>query len=270
MEKYASTALSVGIERGVAWVTLDHPPLNLFDERLLVDLYKAGKSLAANPDARAVVVQSSDPDFFIAHADVTSIQQAPSPSEYSDQPGWFFHKVTELYRTMPKPTIGKINGIARGGGLEFLAALDMRFCSIENSKFAQPEILAGIIPGGGGCCYWPRLIGRARALELILSGADIDASIAEKYGLVNRAMPASNLDGFVERLAVRLASMPPHATSSAKRIILDEEELSDALQSETLAFLNCAQHPDARRLMRKFMSAGGQTREFELSDNWFG
>ncbi|MEM7459911.1 MAG: enoyl-CoA hydratase/isomerase family protein, partial [Pseudomonadota bacterium] len=235
-----------------------------FDMVLISEMDAAGERLAVDDDARVVVIQSADPDFFIAHADVTLIQNIGDTDPIDDPDSSFFHSMTERFRLMPKPTIGKIDGVARGGGLELLAAMDMRFCSIEKTVFAQPEITVGIIPGGGGSSRWPKLIGYARAMELMLGGADIDATVAEKYGIVNRALPRSELDQFVTNLATRMASFPPHAAALIKQVGQTQGTLEEALHAEHRAFMESARHPSALSAMKTFMENGGQTREVEL------
>jgi len=116
-----------------------------------------------------------------------------------------------------------------GRGLELLAALDTRFCSLENTRLGQPEVPLGVIPGGVGTAPWPRLIGYARAAELILSGADFDVATAERYGMVNRALPAAELDPFVDALAQRIAGFPQHSVALAKQVVRHEGTLADAL-----------------------------------------
>jgi enoyl-CoA hydratase/carnithine racemase len=258
--------LSIRVADRVAWLTILRPPINLLDGKLGQALALAARDLADDPTVGAVVVQSGDPDFFVAHGDVNGILGAAD--------GWSdsspFQHLLEQFRQMPKPTIGKIDGIARGGGLELLAALDMRFCSLENTRLAQPEVPLGIIPGAGGTARWPRHIGYARALELILSGADIDGATAEKFGMVNRAMPAAELDGFVDGLARRIAGFPPHAVALAKRVARHQGPIADALALEADSYGRAAQETAAHAAMRRFMALGGQTRELETGDDPFG
>jgi enoyl-CoA hydratase/carnithine racemase len=258
--------LTIHITDRVAWVTILHPPINLFDTPLIRALAGAARQLGEDPHVGAVVIQSGDPEFFVAHGDVNSILGSAGGRSDSSP----FQHMLEQFRQMPKPTIGKIDGIARGGGLELLAALDMRFCSLERTRLAQPEVPLGIIPGGGGTSRWPRLIGYARALELLLSGADIDGATAERYGMVNRAMPAAELDGFVDSLARRIASFPPHAVALAKRVAQHEGTLIDALALEADSYAQSACDPAALEVMRRFIAMGGQTRAVETADDPFG
>ena len=258
--------LSVCTEAGVATVTIDHPPINLLDAALIRDLAQVGVDLEADPNLRVVVFESANPDFFIAHVDVALIQALPTevgpkPTELS-----FFHQMVERFRTLPQVTIGKIEGRARGGGSEFLLSLDLRFASIGRAVLAQPEVALGIIPGGSGTQRLPRLVGRGRALEIILGCEDFDAELAERYGYINRALPAGDLSSFVDRLARRIASFPTEAIALAKASV-DAAELPtrEGLLEEAHAFQRSLATPAARERMAAFLTAGGQTPEMELN-----
>lgn len=259
------TTLKIDVAENVARLTINHPPINLFDISLMSEMDAAGQYLSEDESVKAVIIQSADPDFFIAHADVSLIQTVASSNPADDPEASFFHAMTERFRLMPKPTIGMINGIARGGGLEFLAALDMRFCSLEGTVFAQPEVVLGITPGGGAIARWPRIIGYARAMELMLSGRDFDGKTAQNYGMVNRALPKAELEEYVDALAKRLASLPPHAIKLIKQTAQVQGTIEDALTAENQAFLKSIRHPTATRAMDKFMKNGGQTRDIEIS-----
>ena len=261
----STECLPVHVEDRVAWVTILHPPMNLLDLAMIGALARTTFELGEDPDIGAIVFQSGDPEFFIAHPDINLVL---GPSAGRSGPSPFQHALSEL-RAMPKPTIGKINGIARGGGLECLAALDMRFCSLENTRLSQPEVPLGIIPVGGGSSRWPRLIGYPRAVELLLSAKDIDGATAEKYGMVNRAMPAAELDAFVDDLARRIASFPPHAVGLTKRVAWQEGRLDEALEVEADAYAQAARDPAAIAVMRQYMAMGGQSREHETGPDPF-
>ncbi len=262
--------LTVEIAGGVAWVTINNPPINLFDTKLIRALSSAADWLEDDPAIGVIVFQSADPDFFIAHGDVNTILGSIGAEGGGQSDSSPFQHLLDRFRLMPKVTIGKIDGIARGGGLELLAALDMRFCSLENTRLGQPEVPLGIIPGGGGASRWPRLIGYARAMELLVGGADIDGATAERYGMVNRALPAAELDVFVNSLAQRIANFPAHAVGRVKQVAQHEGTLSSALDLEASAYSQAATHSDAQDVMRRFMASGGQTRESELGNPFAG
>ncbi len=260
------TALEVHVDRGVAFATIDHPPINLLDLLLIQELDRLGQEVEADGDARVLVLQSADPDFFIAHADVTLIQQLPAEAPpKATELGWF-HRMVERFRTMPKATIGKIEGRARGGGSELLLSLDMRFGAIGRAILGQPEVSVGIIPGGSGTQRLPRLIGRGRALEVILGAEDFSAELAERYGYINRALPPEELTPFVERLAYRIASFPAAAIALAKAAVNAAElPIAEGLLEEAHCFNQSVATPEARQRMAAFMASGGQTRALELA-----
>jgi enoyl-CoA hydratase/carnithine racemase len=257
-------ALRVRTERGVAFVTLDHPPINLFDAVLIGDMARVGEELAADDAVRVVVLDSANPDFFIAHADVTLIQQLPTDASRRPAKPHFFQAMVERFRTMPKATIALIEGIARGGGSEFALSCDMRFGALGRTVLAQPEVALGIIPGGSGTQRLPRLVGRARALEIILGCDDIPADVAERWGYLNRALPPGELRPFVERLAYRIASFPAEAIALAKHCVdAAAGSLDEGLIEESWAFTKAIATESAKERMAAFMAAGGQTPEVE-------
>jgi enoyl-CoA hydratase/carnithine racemase len=258
--------LKFRIDRGVAWVTIDNPPMNLLDAELVQDLARAGAELEADPEVRVIVFKSADPEFFIAHADVNMILAGPSQAPPRAKAPGAFHQMVDRYRTMPKATIGQVEGRARGGGSEFLLGLDMRFAALGRAVLAQPEVSVGIIPGGGGTQRLPRIVGRARALEVILGGDDFPADIAERYGYVNRALPPGELGPFVERLAYRIASFPAETIALCKQsVIAGEAPLADGLTEEEYLFWKSVSTPAARERMQGFVASGGQSREAELA-----
>src|SRR5262245_38440846 len=182
--------LRVEVAGRVCRVTIDNPPINLLDVPLMIELDRLGQAVAADPDVGALVVGSANPEFFVAHADVGAILQLPREALAEPLTELaFFHAMVDRFRTMPVATIAVVEGIARGGGCEMISSFDMRVAARGKAVFAQPEALIGIIPGGSGTQRLPRLVGRARALEIVLGGADVDADTADRWGLVNRALP---------------------------------------------------------------------------------
>lgn len=214
-----SEPLTLQMVDGVATVTIDHPPINLFDLQLYPALVKMADRLGADPAVRVVVLRSAVPDFFIAHFDVTLIQMLPVGAPPTDVLN-DFHRMCEAFRTMPKATIAVIEGRVGGGGSELALSCDMRFAALGRAVFNQPEVALGILPGGSGTVRLPRLIGRSRALETILGCDDIGAVTAERWGWVNRALPSDELWPFVQRLAHRISRFPPHAVAAAKAAVL--------------------------------------------------
>jgi enoyl-CoA hydratase/carnithine racemase len=257
--------LRVEVGDGVAWVTIDHPPINLFDMALIGDMLRVGEELERDDAVRVAVFQSADPDFFIAHADVELIQTLPATAPPKPTRLGFFHAMVDRMRTMPKATIAKIEGIARGGGSELLLSLDMRFGALGRAILSQPEVALGIIPGGSGTQRLPRLVGRARALEIVLGCDDVPADLAERWGYLNRALPQAELGPFVERLARRIASFPAEAIALAKRSVDAAELPTEAgLVEEAHCFNQTLATAAAQERMRRFLALGGQTRDVEL------
>lgn len=261
MSRREYTGVSVELDAGVATVTIDNPPINLFDLGLYGSMVRVSEDLRDDDDVRAVVVRSANPDFFIAHFDVSLIlrlpQGQPAPESLND-----FHRMCENFRTMAKPTICVIEGRVGGGGSELALSMDIRYAS-PGAVFSQPEVALGIIPGGSGTVRLPRLIGRSRAMEVILGCGDVDAATAHEWGWVNRVLE----DPFdaATALARRIASFPPEAVKAAKRSILRaDDHIVDDLLAEAGEFNSLLSDPRARAAMGNFLVRGGQTREGEL------
>lgn len=246
-------------------VTIDHGEINLLDVPLLVSLLRLTEALTTADDVTVVVMSSANPDFFIAHFDVAAILDiaASGGSAATDELGPF-HVMVERWRTAPCATIAKVAGIVRGGGCEVVSSFDMRFADLERARFGQPEVALGILPGGSGTQRLPDLLGRSRALELVLGCDDLDGRTAERWGLVNRALPADELDAFVDDLADRIASYPPTAVREAKASVLAARpDPTPGLLQEAHRFARTLADEAAARRMQQFLDAGGQTREVE-------
>jgi enoyl-CoA hydratase/carnithine racemase len=259
--------LRVKVDRGVAFVTIDNPPINLLDRRLRGDLEEFARRVATDDSVRVVVFDSADPDFFIAHTDAAPFlprldEAAPARADTLG-PGY---AVRELFYALPQATIAKVEGRCRGGGNEFALALDMRFAALGRAVFCQFEVAVGCVPGGGGTQRLTRLIGRARALEMLLGCEDIDAERAERYGLVNRALPPDTIGPFVERLAMRIASFPADAIRLAKQAVRAAEAgLHAGLLEEQFCAGEALASPGARERLPRFFEMGAQTRAVELN-----
>jgi enoyl-CoA hydratase/carnithine racemase len=264
---YDYERLRVELQDGVAFATLANPPLNVMTLPLFGDLARLAAEVESDPAVRALVLRSDDPDFWIAHFDVEAILGFPIAAEparaakVADNP---FHAMCERFRTMPKATLAEIGGRVGGGGHELAMSCDMRIGALGRTLISQPEVALGILPGGTGTQRLPRLVGRGRALELILGCDELDAATAERWGLLNRALPPAELRPFVSALARRIASFPPGAVAAAKRAVLEAEPgWENGLLDESLAFQQLVRTPEAQRLMRRFLERGGQTREGE-------
>ncbi|MDG1490185.1 MAG: enoyl-CoA hydratase/isomerase family protein [Actinomycetota bacterium] len=258
--------LHITRERGVAFATIDAPPINVMTPSLFKELAKFGTSAAADNSVRAVVLRSADPDFFIAHFDVSAILQFPvegeavRPTEIAG-----FHAMCETYRLMPKPTIVELAGRVGGGGSELAMSCDMRFGAIGKTTINQMEVPLGILPGGTGTQRLPRLVGRNRAMEIILGGVDIDSQTAESWGYLNRAIAPEDLSQFVSELAYRIASFPPTAVALAKESVnnADTLPLRDGMLEEQYLFQQLLRTDEAKPSMERFLEIGGQTRSGE-------
>ena len=252
---------------GVLTATISNPPINVMTLALYMDLVAFTKEVQDNDDVRVLVLESADPDFFIAHFDVELIltfpidQPARKEKELSD-----FHAMCERVRTMGKPTIAKIAGRVGGGGNEFSASCDMRFGLKGKTIINQMEVPLGILPGGCGTQQLPRLIGRGRAMEVILGADDLDAVTAEKWGYLNRIFDTqAELDEFVDRLAHRMALWPVEAMALAKQSVLNSEmPITEGLKEEAFLFQQTLRFPAAAVNMRAALDMGAQTREGEM------
>ena len=265
MGAYEHAGLRVDVDQRVAFVTLDHPPVNLFDAVLIGSLGELAGELADDRDVGAVVVRSADPEFFIAHADLGLIQALPRDRTDRPEQLEFIHVFMERWRTLPQLTIAQLEGRARGGGSEFALSLDLRFGAIGRAILGQPEVAVGILPGGSGTQRLPRLMGRSRALEVVLGCEDFDAELAERYGWINRALPAAEIGPFVERLARRIAAFPPEAVRLAKRAVdAASGPLEAGLLEEAHCFNLTLADPQLDARMEGALAAGAQTREWEL------
>jgi enoyl-CoA hydratase/carnithine racemase len=263
---YAFEKIRVDVDRGVAYATIDNPPINVMTMPLFMELARLAEEVERDDAVRALVLRSANPDFFIAHFDVSAILEFPTdtaPTRAVDQNP--FHQVCERYRTMPKATIAQIEGRVGGGGSELSSSLDMRFGVLGKMVVNQMEVPLGILPGGSGTQRLPRLLGRGRALEVILGGIDLDAETAERWGYLNRAFAPGEIGPYVERLARRIASFPAPAIALAKQAVnAAEKELREGLADEGYLFQQLVRTPEAQANMRRFLKIGGQTREGEL------
>ncbi len=257
--------LSIATEGRAVWATIDNPPINLITRELLVDLLRFSERAAADPNSTVVVLQSANPDFFIAHFDVTLLQREPGEAPPRPTELNAFDEMIERFRTMPKATICKIAGRVGGGGSELAMGCDMRFAARGCAVMNQMEVPIGIIPGGGGTQRLPGLVGHSRAAELILGGLDLDAVTGEAWGYFNRALPPEDLDAYVDGLARRVASFDPDAVRGAKHSLLRAQvEPTDGLIDETHIFNTLQASDSAQQLLQRFLELGGQTPAGEL------
>jgi enoyl-CoA hydratase/carnithine racemase len=216
--------------------------------------------LEADTSVKVVVFQSANPEFFIAHLDVAKTAAQPEVL------GLWRDFVLHLSST-PVVSIAKIRGRTRGIGNEFVLACDMRFASRQSAVFGNPEVGVGLIPGGGALEWLPRLVGRSRALEIVLSGDDFDADIAERYGWVNRTLDDGDLDAFVDALASRLASFDRETIAVAKnQLNRSGTPTASELRSSTDMFFSTLAMPGAQARRANMGNIGyGVPSDFELN-----
>ncbi len=266
---YDFKLMKVAVEGRVAYVTISNPPVNVITMELFAELTALSTALKADPELTVVVVRSADPDFFLAHFDVAAILERPIGFEpQRDVQLKPFHALCERFRCMNKVIIGQIEGRVGGGGAELAASFDMRFGVRGKTRINQMEVPLGILPGGTGTQRLPRLLGRGRALEVILGGDDLDAETAERWGWLNRTFEANEIGPFVDALARRIASFPAPAVRLAKESVnAADKPLLDGLLEEAYLFERLLRTDEARRNMQRFLDIGGQTRDGELRIN---
>jgi enoyl-CoA hydratase/carnithine racemase len=216
-------------------VVFDYPPFNVMDGTMFQSLQDLLARMDASQTLRVVVFESAILDFYLAHFDLTgklgNVMSGVGPSGLPILMDTFV-RITKS----PVVSIAKIRGCVRGASSEFVLACDMRFASRENTRLGQPEVAVGLHPGGGGAERLPHLVGRGRALEIVLGGNDFDGDTAERYGYINRALADAELDGFVDALARRIASFDRRAIAAAKNLVNQvslpsSDRLLDALNS---------------------------------------
>jgi len=241
-------------------ITFNNPPINMFLPTTIVELRAVMTDIEADPSVKVVVFQSANPDFFIAHFDVAKAAERPEVL------GFWRDFVLRL-SSAPVVSIAKVRGRTRGIGNEFVLACDMRFASRQSAVFGNPEVGVGLIPGGGALEWLPRLIGRSRALEFVLSADDFDADIAERYGWVNRTLDDNNLDSFVDTLVRRLASFDRETLAAAKaQLNRFGMPTAPELQSSNDMIFSLLAGPSAQARRAKLRGIGyGVRSDFELN-----
>jgi len=248
-------------------VVFDYPPFNVVDDNMYGGLQILLARLDASPSLRVIVFESAMKDFYLRHFDLTgklaNITTAVGASGFPILMDTF----VRLTRS-PVVSIAKIRGCVRGVSSEFVLACDMRFASRENMRLGQPEVAVGLHPGGGGTERLPHLVGRGRALEIVLSGNDFDGDTAERYGYVNRALPEAELDGFVDALARRIASFDQRGITAAKNLVNQVSLPSaDQLLGSFSSFQTALTWPEAQQRILKLLARGLQ-KDSEFERQW--
>ena len=257
--------LRVRKEGAVLFVEIAAPPMNLLGPELVRDLVSLIERAEANDAIHVLVFKTADPDYFISHVDVTRIKEyreeaAKLTGEASI--ALLFHHLSASRLV----TIAQIEGRVRGAGSEFVLACDMRFAARESAIFGQPEPGLGVIPGGGAVQHLTRLMGRGRALEVMLSADDYDAELAERYGWINRALPAKALDHFVRSLAHRIAGFPTSGLVAVKeRVNAIALAPTEDFRRDSDLFGEGVRTPEAQKLIQAAIKRGFQNRDSEMS-----
>jgi enoyl-CoA hydratase/carnithine racemase len=248
-------------------VVFDYPPFNILDATIFEGLQDLLVRMNTSQTLRIVVFESASPDFYLAHFDLTgktgNITTVVGPSGLPILTDTFVGLTKS-----PVVSIAKIRGCVRGGSSEFVLACDMRFASRENTRLGQPEVGVGVHPGGGGTERLPHLVGRGRALEIILGANDVDGDMAERYGYVNRALSDAELDSFVDGLARRIASFDRPAIAAAKRLVNEVSLPSvDRLLDAITSFGNALSWPETQQRVQTVLKLGLQ-RDVEFEKRW--
>jgi enoyl-CoA hydratase/carnithine racemase len=256
--------LKVSSEGGVLTAEIAAPPMNLLGPESVRDLVTLIQVAEADASVKVVVFKSADPDYFISHVDLTRI------AEYRAEAARLTGEasIAALFRHLSASrlvTVAQIEGRVRGAGSEFVLACDMRFGARETAIFGQFEPAFGQVPGGGAVQYLTRLMGRGRALEVLLTADDYDADIAERYGWINCALPAAGLDAFVRAIAHRIASFPAAGHIAVKqRVNAISLAPAEDFRSDSDSFRESAGHADTQGLIQSAMTHGFQTRDGEM------
>jgi len=256
--------LKVGKDGAVLFAEIAAPPMNLLGPELVRDLVSVIQQAEAEPATKVLVFKSADPAYFISHVDITKIgEYREATAKLTGEPS-----LGLLYRYLSASrlvTIAQVEGRVRGAGSEFVLACDMRFAARESAIFGQPETGFGLIPGAGGIQHLARLMGRARALEVILGAEDYDAELAERYGWINRALPANALGDFVSSLAHRIAAFPAVGLALVKERV-DAITLAPAadFRRDSDLFLEAGRDPETQGRIHAAMTRGFQTRDAEM------
>ncbi|HET6986627.1 MAG TPA: enoyl-CoA hydratase/isomerase family protein [Kribbella sp.] len=261
----AYDTLTVQEEGAVLFAGINNPPMNLLGPELVRDLVSLIQRAEADDTIQVLVFKSDDPDYFISHVDLNRIAEyRAEAAKLVGEPS-----IALLFRHLSASrlvSIAQIQGRVRGAGSEFVLACDMRFAARESAIFGQFEPAFGQLPGGGATQHLVRLMGRGRALEVLLSADDYDAVLAERYGWINRALPADELDNFVRVLAHRIGGFPAVGQMAVKdRVNAIALAPVEDFRRDSDLFGAGVREPVAQARIRAAMERGFQTPEAEMS-----
>ena len=257
------TNVRISIEDRVAILTIDHPPANAFNRATLLDLNAAMSELIANDQVKVIILTGAGEFAFVAGADINEIgavKDADEALEFIKLGQNIFNKIEEC----PKPVIAAINAVALGGGQELAMACHIRIAS-DRARFGQPESNLGIIPGWGGTQRLPRLVGRAKAIELILTGDMVNAQEAFRLGLLNKVVPAGQVLAEAKGLAKKIAAKSKRTNEATLEAIIGglKVPLADGLDLEASRFTGLIGSNDTKEGIAAFL----QKRQAKFTDS---
>jgi len=262
---------NVKLMQNVAWVTFDYAPVNVLGKPMLDDLNRLAGILEKDRHVKVAVFQSSNPDIFVCHEDFDMLSRLPAAERSMQKPILYSQQVMNRIASLPQATVAKIEGMARSAGLELALACDMRFAARGRAVFEFFNVGFGMVPTFGGTHRLQQVAGVGRALELVLGAHDFDADLAERYGVINRAMNPDDIGPFVEELANRIGKFPSAGITACKRSVKEnvangQSDVQGAKIESYQLGQAMSQTPAARRLA--FMKTQGIQYDLETQKNW--
>ncbi|MFE7423810.1 enoyl-CoA hydratase/isomerase family protein [Rhodococcus sp. NPDC057529] len=268
MSSYGYDLIGVEVDGRIVTATVANGPMNLISSELLSEIDRFTSELEQDPQALVVVLKSSTPGFFICHAkfeDLGVLKTSAVPQSVDEAPMNPVQRICQRLRSMNKVSIAQVEGRATGGGATIAMSCDLRYASIGGAVFNSFGVPLGTGLGGGATQFMPRLVGRTRAMELILGALDLDAETADSWGYVTRALPAAEIDEFVAAMARRIAMSVPDVIRRTKQLIANSDRLpiEDGLRAENFSLQQMAGTPEGAAGIAAFLELGGETIEGE-------
>lgn len=238
--------------------------MNLITPPLLAELERFTSEVETDPDPLVMILKSGTPGFFICHAqfaNLSALRTASVPTSIDDVPVNPVQRLCMRLGSMDKVTIAQVEGRTTGGGAALAMACDLRYGSVGHAVFNSFGVSIGTGLGGGASVFMPRVVGRSRALELILAGLDLDAETADQWGHLTRSLPAEGIDEYVRMIAQRIASSVPDVIRRTKQLVSASGELpvEDGLRAENFSMQQTAGTPAAQAALAAFLELGGET-----------
>ncbi|AQU80483.1 enoyl-CoA hydratase [Planococcus faecalis] len=243
--------LSVEKNAGIATVFIDNPPMNVLNQQVIRELNKVFSSLKEDEEVVAIILTGRGDKAFVAGAD---IKEFPERTSTKPEEGPTVHEIFNMIEDLPKPTIAVLNGYTLGGGLELALTCDIRIAE-EHAQIGLPEVKLSLLPGAGGTQRLPRLVGPAKAKELLFTGDSLSATEAERLGLVNSVVPQGEGLAAGAKLAEKFARQSLQALSRLKRLVnvMDEQSWSESLALEEKLFEELFETEDAKEGITAFI-----------------